>query len=399
MIRTTPFHPRTSALNQSGLWQHWSGHLVATRYGSSDKFEYFAVRNSAGVFDTSPLYKYRIAGREAERFLSGMLARDIRQCPPGHAHYTTWLDDRGFVLEDGVIQHRSADEYLLTSAEPNYAWFADRIGRLDVTLEEVSLDIGALALQGPRSRDLLARLVPTVAGLPFFGLTAGTIAGRPVTVSRTGYTGDLGYEIWVEAADALTVWDALWDAADGHGVLPYGMTALYMLRIEAGLMLLGVDFGSSRFAFNDAHRSTPLELGWRWMFKGLADDDRPFIGRRALEREIAEKTQRWSMVGLVVDWQDYDRVYSAAGLIPPKDHRPLHEDWMVYDDERRRVGYASSVMYSPVLQRHIALARVRPDLGKPGTRLFLEFTVDHHYEQVAAHVARLPLYNPERKTA
>jgi aminomethyltransferase len=399
MIRTTPFHLRTSALNQSGLWQHWSGHLVATRYGSSDKFEYFAVRNSAGIFDTSPLYKYRIAGREAERFLSGLLARDIRQCPPGHAHYTTWLDERGFVLEDGVIQHRSEDEYLLTSAEPNYAWFADRIGRLAVTVEEVSLEIGALAVQGPRSRDLLSRLVPEVAGLPFFGLTTGTIADRPVTVSRTGYTGDLGYEIWVEAGDALTVWDALWDAVDGHGVLPYGMTALYMLRIEAGLLLLGVDFDSSRFAFNDAHRSTPLELGWRWMFKGLADDDRPFIGRRALEREIAEKAHRWSMVGLVVDWQDYDRVYSAAGLIPPKDHRPLHEDWMVYDDDRRRVGYASSVMYSPVLQRHIALARVRPDLGKPGTRVFLEFTVDHHYEQVAAHVARLPLYNPERKTA
>jgi aminomethyltransferase len=399
MIRTTPFHPRTSALNETGLWQHWSGHLVATRYGSSDKFEYFAVRNSAGVFDTSPLYKYRIAGRDAERFLAGMLARDIRGCPPGHAHYTTWLDERGFVLEDGVIQHRSADEYLLTSAEPNYAWFADRVGRLAVTVEEVSLDIGALAVQGPRSRDVLAQLVPAAADLPFFGLTAGTVGGRPVTVSRTGYTGDLGYEIWVEAGDAVGVWDALWDVADGRGVLPYGMTALYMLRIEAGLMLLGVDFDSSRFAFNDAHRSTPLELGWRWMFKGLADDDRPFIGRRALEREIAEKSQRWSMVGLVVDWQDYDRVYSDAGLIPPKEHRPLHEDWMVYDDERRRVGYASSVMYSPVLQRHIALARVRPDLGKPGTRVFLEFTVDHHYQQVAAHVARLPLYNPERKTA
>ncbi len=399
MIRTTPFHPRTSVLNETGLWQHWSGHLVATRYQSSDKFEYFGVRNAAGIFDTSPLYKYRIAGRDAERFLAGMLARDIRQCPPGHAHYTTWLDERGFVLEDGVIQHRSRDEYLLTSAEPNYAWFADRVGRLAVTVEEVSLGIGALAVQGPRSRDLLARLVPAAGELPFFGLTSGTIGGRPVTVSRTGYTGDLGYEVWVETPDATTVWDALWDTVEGQGVLPYGMTALYMLRIEAGLMLLGVDFDSSRFAFNDAHRSTPLELGWRWMFKGLADDRRPFVGRRALEREIAEKSQRWSMVGLVVDWADYDRVYSDAGLIPPKDHRPLHEDWMVYDDQRRRVGYASSVMYSPVLQRHIALARVRPDLGKPGTRVFLEFIVDHHYEQVAAHVARLPLYNPERKSA
>jgi aminomethyltransferase len=399
MIRKTPFHERTSALNETGLWQHWSGHLAANRYQASDKFEYFAVRNAAGIFDTSPLYKYRIAGRDAERFLSGMLARDIRTCPAGQAHYTTWLDERGFVLEDGVIQHRAPDEFLLTSAEPNFAWFADRIGRLTVTVEEVSLDIGALAIQGPRSRTLLSQLVPSVTDLPFFGITTGSIAGRPVTVTRTGYTGDLGYEVWVGTPDALAVWDGLWDAVDGQGVLPYGLAALYMLRIEAGLLLLAADFDSSRFAFNDAHRSTPLELGWTWMFKGLADDDRPFVGRRALELERAEKTSRWRMVGLVVDWQDYERVYTSAGLIPPKQHAPIHEDWMVYDDDRARVGYATSFMYSPILQQHIALARVRPDLAKPGTRVYLEFTVDHHYQQVAAHVARLPLYNPERKTA
>ncbi|HEX7067746.1 MAG TPA: aminomethyltransferase family protein, partial [Candidatus Limnocylindria bacterium] len=284
MIRTTPFHDRTSALNETGLWQHWSGHLVVTRYMASDKFEYLAVRNGVGVLDTSPLYKYRIAGRDAERFLSGMLARDIRTCAPGNAQYTTWLDDRGFVLEDGVVLRHAADDFLLTSAEPNFAWFADRIGRLSVTIEEMSLDIGTLAIQGPRSREVLARLVPSVTELPFFGITSATIGGRPVTVSRTGYTGDLGYEIWAASPDALDVWDALWEAAEGYGVLPYGMGALYMLRIEAGLMLLGVDFDSSRFAFNDAHRSTPLELGWRWMFKGLADDGhRPFIGRKALE--------------------------------------------------------------------------------------------------------------------
>jgi aminomethyltransferase len=398
MIRTTPFHERTSALNETGLWSHWAGHLAANRYQVSDKFEYFAVRNAAGIFDTSPLYKYRFAGRDAERFLAGILARDIRACPPRHAQYTTWLDDRGFVFEDGVIQRRGADEYLLTSAEPNFAYFADRVGRLQVTLEDVSLDIGALAVQGPRSRELLTGLVPTVADLPFFGITTGEIGGRPVTVTRTGYTGDLGYEVWAQTPDALAVWDTLWEASDGHGVLPYGLAALYMLRIEAGLLLLGKDFDSSRFAFNDAHRSTPLELGWSWMFKGLTDDDRPFIGRRALERELANKTSRWRMSGLVVDWEDYDRVYGEAGLIPPKEHAPVHEDWMVYDGDGSRVGYATSFMYSPALQRHIALARVRPDLAAVGTRVHLEFTVDHHYEKVAAHVARLPLFNPQRKT-
>ena len=399
MIRTTPFHERTSALNETHLWSHWSGHLAADRYQMSDKLEYFAVRNAAGLFDSSPLYKYRITGRDAEAFLAGVLARDIRTCTPGNAQYTCWLDDRGFVVEDGVILHPGKDEYLLTSAEPNFAWFEDRIGRLDVRIEEVSDEIGTLALQGPRSRDLLARLVPQMEKIPYFGVAKGEIGGAGVTVSRTGYSGDLGYEVWIDAPDALHVWDTLWDSMDGHGVLPFGLAALYMLRIEAGLLLLDADFDSSRFAWNDAHRSTPIELGWTWMFKDLKTDDRAFIGRTALEREIADKTSRWAMRGLIVDWRDYDRVYNEAGLIPPKDHAPVVEDWMLYDDEYQRVGYATSFMYSPMLQRHIAIARVRPDLAKTGSKVNLEFTVDHHYEQVAAHVARLPLYNPERKTA
>ena len=399
MIRTTPFHERTSALNETHLWSHWSGHLAADRYQMSDKMEYFAVRNAAGLFDSSPLYKYRITGKDAETFLAGILARDIRACAVGEAQYTCWLDDRGFVIEDGVILHTARDEYLLTSAEPNFAWFADRIGRLDVAIEEVSHDIGTLALQGPRSRDLLKKLVPQMEKIPYFGVAKGEIGGAGVTVSRTGYSGDLGYEVWIDAPDALHVWDTLWDSMEGHGVLPFGLAALYMLRIEAGLLLLDADFDSSRFAWNDAHRSSPIELGWTWMFKDLKADDRAFIGRKALEREIADKTSRWALRGLLVDWRDYDRVYDAAGLIPPKDHAPVVEDWMLYDDDYQRVGYATSFMYSPMLQRHIAIARVRPDLAKLGTKVNLEFTVDHHYEQVAAHVARLPLYNPERKTA
>ena len=226
MIRTSPFHERTSALNETGLWSHWSGHLAADRYQMSDKFEYFAVRNSAGIFDSSPLYKYRIHGPDAERFLAGVLARDIRTCPPGHAQYTTWCDDRGFVVEDGVILRHGPSEFLLTAAEPNLAYFEDLIGRDRVTIEEVSHDYGVLAVQGPRSRDLLARLVPGAATIPYFGLTSGTIAGSPVTVSRTGYSGDLGFEIWVEAPDALKVWDAMWDSVEGHGVLPFGLDAL-----------------------------------------------------------------------------------------------------------------------------------------------------------------------------
>ncbi|MBA2300337.1 MAG: aminomethyl transferase family protein [Chloroflexi bacterium] len=399
MIRTTPFHERTSALNETQLWSHWSGTLAANRYQVSDKMEYFAVRNAAGVFDSSPLYKYRITGKEAEAFLAGILARDIRACPPGQAQYTCWLDDNGFVIEDGVILHTSKNEYLLTSAEPNMAYLQDRSGRHDVTIEDVSDELGTLALQGPRSRDLLKKLVPQMEKIPYFGVAKGEIGGAGVTVSRTGYSGDLGYEVWIDTPDALHVWDTLWDSMEGHGVLPFGLAALEMLRIEAGLLLMEADFDSSRYAWNDAHRSTPIELGWSWMFKDLRADDRAFIGRKALEREMAGKTSRWAMRGLILDWQDYDRVYDRAGLVPPKDHTPVLEDWMLYDDEYKRVGYATSFMYSPMLQRHIAIARVRPDLARLGTKVNIETTVNHQYELVAAHVARLPLYNPERKTA
>jgi glycine cleavage system T protein (aminomethyltransferase) len=400
MIRTSPFHKRTSVLNETGLWEHWSGTLAANRYQMSDKFEYFAVRNAAGVFDSSPLYKYRITGPDSERFLAGVLARDIRTCAPGNAQYTAWCDDRGFVIEDGVILRPGAEEFLLTAAEPNLAWFEDLIGRGDrVTIEEVSDEIGVLAVQGPRSRDLLARLVPAVAAIPFFGLVQGTIAGAPVTISRTGYSGDLGYEVWVPAKSALKVWDAMWASFEGFGVLPFGLAALYMLRIEAGLLLLDVDFSSSRFGWTDEDRSTPLELGWGWMLRGVADDDRAFIGRRAIEREIADKTSRWRLTGLIVDWEDYDRTYDRAGLIPPKDHTPIHEEYFVYDAAGTQVGYATSLMYSPMLQRHVALTRVRPELAVPGTEVKIELDVNHHYEYVAARTARLPLYAPARKTA
>jgi aminomethyltransferase len=399
MIRTTPFHERTSALNETGLWEHWSNHLAAVRYQASDKFEYFAVRNSAGLFDSSPLYKYRITGPDAERFLAGIFIRDIRTCQPGHAQYTVWCDDRGFVVEDGVVLRLGKDEFLLTAAEPNLDYLERLVGRLDVAIEEVTADWGVLAVQGPRARDLLGTLTNDVDGLPYFGLTNTKIGKVPVMVSRTGYTGDLGYEIWVPSGDALKLWDAVWAASRGWGVIPIGMTALYMARIEAGLVLLDVDFHSSRFAWTDADRTTPTELGLGWMLRNLDADDREFIGRDAIARELRDKTSRWKLSGLIVDWRDYDRIYGAAGLIPPKDHAPIQDEYYVYDDELNQLGYATSQMYSPMLQRHIALARVPLDRSTPGSRVKLELAVSHRYEYFDAEVARLPLFNPARRTA
>jgi glycine cleavage system T protein (aminomethyltransferase) len=398
MVRTTPFHERLSALNETGLWEHWSNHLVATRYQMSEKFEYFAVRNAAGLFDTSPLYKYRIHGPDAERFLSGVLARDIRTCKVGQAQYTLWCDDRGFVVEDGVILRHAENDFVLTAAEPNLAWFQGLVGRLDVAIDDVTEDWGVLAIQGPRSRALLAGLSPDVEKLPYFGLVDTKIAGVPVHVSRTGYTGDLGYEVWVHADDAPKVFDAIWDAGRGRALIPFGMTALYMARIEAGLVLLDVDFKSSRFAWTDADRTTPTELGLGWMLRDV-DGERQFIGRDAIRREIAGKTSRWKLSGLVVDWRDYERIHDKAGLIPPKDHTPVQDEYYIYDDSLSQLGYATSQMYSPMLQRHIALARVPLALAAPGSRVKLEIAVNHRYEYFDAHVARLPLFNPERRTA
>jgi aminomethyltransferase len=399
MIRTTPFHERTSAANATGLWEHWSGYLVAQKYQLSEKFEYFAIRNSAGLFDSSPLYKYRISGRDAEAYLAGVLARDIRTCPVGHGQYTAWLDDGGHLVEDGVIFRNGERDYLLTSAEPNFSYFQDLIGRHRVALEDVSEGSAVLAVQGPKSREILTCFGPGIETLPYFGLTDVTIGDAKVIVSRTGYTGDLGYELWVRPEDALTVWDEVTKASAGRGVIPFGLTALYMARIEAGLLLLDVDFNSSRFAWTQATRSTLIELGLGWMLKGLADDDRAFIGRAAVEKELAEKSSRWRLTGLVLDWQDYDRHYDEAGLIPPKDHTPIQDEYYVYDDEINQIGYATSLMYSPILQRHIALARVPLDRSAPGSRVKLELPVNHRYEYFDAAVSRLPLFNPERRTA
>lgn len=399
MIRETPFHPRTSRANETGLWSHWSGYLAADRYQMSDKFEYFAIRNSAAVIDTSPLYKYRIVGRDAETFLAGILARDIRKCRPGRAHYTVWCDDDGWVVEDGVVFRHTGDEFLLTAARPNMAYLQDLAGHMGVEIEDVSDDYGALALQGPYAGAILEQLAPEIEGIGHFHHTSAKIGNAAVTISRTGYTGDLGYEIWVERDDAVQIWDALFEVAAPYGVIPAGQTALLIARIEAGLLLIDVDFHSSRFAWNDDQRSTPHELGLGWMLADLESDDRSFVGRKAIERELAGGASRWKTVGITVDWEDWNRVYNARGLIPPKDHTPVHGGMMIYDDKSERIGYVSSFVYSPMLQRHIGIARVRNEHAALGTEVGLELTIDHRYDVVKASVSRLPFFNPPRKTS
>ncbi|MBK5268620.1 MAG: aminomethyltransferase family protein [Acidimicrobiia bacterium] len=398
MVRYTAFHDRTRALNTTELWSHWAGYLAADRYQLSEKFEYFAIRNSVGMFDTSPLYKYRIQGGDAETFLAGLLTRNIRKCRPGNAQYTIWCDDNGFIIEDGVIIRQSETEFLLSTAEPNLAYFEDRIGRLQVTIDDISDDMAALAVQGPRSKTILTELIPEVAGLGYFQATEAKIGEAPVVISRTGFTGDLGYEIWVENDYGLAVWDAVARAGEGYGILPFGTTALLMARIEAGLALIDVDFSSSRYAWTDADRTTPMELGLGWMVRDIDDGDRQFIGRRAILREMVAGS-RWNLIGLLIDWRDWFDVYDRNGLVPPKDHLPHESESILYDATDQPVGYATSLMYSPMVQRHIAIARVQPELAVPGNQVNMEVTINHTWQQVKAQTTRMPFYNPPHKTA
>jgi len=399
VVKTTPFHPRLAELNTTQLWTHWAGYLSATQYDIAAKHEYFGVRNAVGFFDASPLYKYEITGRDAEQFLGGLLARDIRTCRPGRAQYTIWCDTDGYVLEDGVVYRHSANEFLLTAAEPNLSFFQTQIGSLEVSVDDVSDAYAMLAIQGPRSLAVLSALAPEVNEIGYFAHTQAKIAGSEVTISRTGFTGDLGYEVRLPADNALPVLDAIMDAGKAHQMRPFGDQALNILRIEAGLPLIGAEFSSSRYAFNEHERFTPDELGFGWLLKGIDDETRQFAGRRAILTERATNASRWKTVGISVNPSEYDELFYGAGLIPPKDEPPAAWETMLYDDNDERAGYATSYTYSPMMQTHIGIARVRPDLASIGSTVHVEQTVNHVYTTSPATVTKMPFFTPERKTA
>jgi aminomethyltransferase len=399
MIRKTPFHARLAELNDQHLYTHWSGYLSALRFSHAPKHEYFAVRNAVGIFDTSPLFKYRISGPEAVDFLSGVVVRDLGVLRPGRAAYTLWCDDRGFVMEDGVVFMQSDNELLMTAARPLMSWLTSHQHGRRVAVEDVTDDYAMLAVQGLRSRDVLADLVPEVTELPYFGFADSKLASVPVSVSRTGFTGDLGFELMVPAADALTVLDAVLEAGAPHLLRPFGEEALMTLRIEAGLPLTGVVWQDSRTAWTDHDRVTPKELGQGWMLKGVRDGSRRFLGSEAIRRELVDGTSRWATTGIVVDWTAWNRLHRDNGELPTFDEQALGwEQWLRTEDDTQ-IGYVTSFCYSPVLQRHIGMARVRPELAAPGTTLHMETTLHHSTHMVAVETTSMPFFNPARKTA
>lgn len=405
MPKTTPFHPRLETLNQTGIWKHWSGYLVAPRYQYSETNEYYAIRNAVSLLDTSPLFKYRISGADAQALLMRLMVRDIRQCKTGRAQYTAWCDPSGYVIQDGVLLRVSKQEFWLTTAEPSLRYFqtvAQQSALPQVSVEDITDQYGILALQGPHAHNVLKRLTDSTDQLRYFGVTTADIEGQAVTISRTGFTGDLGYELWIPATAAVNVWDALMSAGADYNLTPIGTTALKMSRVEAGLLLMGVDFHSARFARVDAQRETPTELGWGWMLGDLHEEGRDFIGREAIRAELSENSSRWTTVGFEVDWNDYERIHLEAGITPPK-HELYRESTMsIYRRGTREwdyAGYASSFFYSSLLRKPIGIAKIPLDLAEPGTEIDLEIPVIRKPANVLARTHALPFLSPARKTA
>ena len=391
----TPFHARTAPLMQGQAWRRWAGYTVASSYELSHEREYFAIRNSAALLDVSPLYKYHVSGRDAAKLLDRVVTRDVAKAKTGQVLYTTWCDHAGKVIDDGTVSRVEDNLYRVTAADPNYRWLGDNARQLDVTIDDVSSHIAALALQGPNARVILEQAAQCdLASLKYFRLTHCTIRGTPVTITRTGYTGDLGYEIWMESARALPIWDALMEVGMNYGITPAGMLALDMARIEAGLLLIEVDYFSSRHALIEAQKSSPLELSLDWT---VSPDKAQFNGRRAIRAEQA-KGPGWRFVGVEIDWPSLEANYVSLGLAPRLPNQAIRASVPLYKGGKQ-IGYATSSAWSPLLKRYLALAHVDTRYAKPGTPLEIEVTVEHRRQRALATVRALPFFNPERKRA
>jgi aminomethyltransferase len=395
MLRFTPFHPRTAPLVRAATWRRWSGFQVASAYEPVPDAEYAAIRNSAALIDVSPLHKYRITGKDSLRLLDRLVTRDVTRCRVGQVLYTPWCDHQGKVIDDGTVHRLDEEDFRLTSAEPNLRWLEMSAAGMDLSIEDESENVAALALQGPLARMVLEQATQmSLAGLRYFRLTGANVRGVPVVVSRTGYTGDLGYEIWVDAGHAVPLWDALMQEGAAFGIMPAGIWALDIARIEAGLVMLGVDYFSSHHAMIEDQKTTPLERGLGWTVRF---DKGPYTGRRALEAESA-RGRAWGFVGLDVDWESLERLHAERGLAPHVPTIAWRTSAPVYRSGRQ-IGYATSGCWSPLLKKYLALAHLEDAHTADGTRVRLEVTVEHHRKQARATVRTLPFFDPERKKA
>ncbi len=395
MPRTTAFYSRTSTLCESHSWQEWSGYLSANMYELEHTHEYFALRAAAGLLDVSPLYKYHIHGPDAFKLVNRVVTRNVAKCRVGQVMYTPWCDEEGKIVDDGTLARLDDNFFRLTAAIPTSHWLSDNAVGLDVTIEDVTDSLAALALQGPTSRDILNSISDVdLTGLKFFRLTKTNLKGIPVTITRTGYTGDLGYEIWADPNHAEMLWDTMIEAGTPYRMKPVGNYALDMARIEAGLLLIDVDFHSSKHVMFKIQKSTPYELGLGW----TVHLDKPyFVGQEALRAEKA-RGPAWATVGLDIDLPSLERIFQSFGMPMVLPVETWFDPVPVYSNGQQ-IGKATCGMWSPVLKKYIALARIKPRYAKPGTQVNMEVTVEAHRHQAGATVAKTPFYDPPRKRA
>jgi len=389
------FHERTLPLCESLNYRDWAGYYAVSAYETHHEHEYNAIRNAAALIDVSPLYKYMIAGRDATKLVDRLITRDATKLAVGQVIYTPWCDEDGKVIDDGTVSRLGEQRYRWTAADPSLRWFVQNAVGLDVSIEDVSETVAALAVQGPTSGALLSKVAESdVKGLKYFRVTSGSIAGVTVDISRTGYTGDLGYEIWMPWPDATRVWDALIAAGGRFDLRPAGMLALDVARIEAGLLLIEVDFFSSRKALIAAQQYSPYEMG---LGRLVQLDKATFVGQAALRAEHARGPAR-QIVGLSVNWEEVEALYERQQLPPQVPATASRVAVPVYRNGAQ-VGKATSTTWSPVLKRMIALATVEGDGAKAGSRLEMEVTVEAVRHRVGATVTPTPFFNPPRKTA
>jgi aminomethyltransferase len=391
----TPFHARTAPLVRKLQWREWAGYLAASTYADSWDIEYNAIRQAAAVIDVSPLYKYLVRGPDATRLVDRILTRDATKIATGQVVYACWCDEDGHVIDDGTVGRLDDTTYRWTAADPNLRWFRMNAAGLDVEVEEVSETLAALALQGPLSRAVLeAATGEDWSEVRYFRRRPATIAGIAIDVSRTGYTGDLGYELWIPAEHAVAAWDALMAAGEPYRIRPAGLQALDVARLEAGLILIEVDYTSARQAVIDDQRYTPDEIG---LGRLVTFDKAPFVGMRAL-REAAERGPRRQLVGLELDWDEFEAIHRAAGLVPAVPPATWRAAVPVYDaTSGAQVGKATSGTWSPTLKRNVALASVARRYAAGGTRLAVEWTVEAARRRVSARVVPLPFLDLPRK--
>ena len=392
MPRPTPFHARTAALCTSLRWKEWAGYYAVCSFDTSFEREYMAYRHSAGLLDVSPLQKLDVRGRDAARFVSYVSTRDAEKLAVGRVVYGPWCDGDGWVVDDGTITKKAPDHFRLTTADPSYAWFSRLARDFAVALEDETDETAALALQGPTARAVLCEACgEDLAGLRFFRWRRASIGGVAVEITRTGYTGDLGYELWVPAAEALRVWDVLLEVGLAHGLEPAGLDALDVARVEAGFLLQGIDYTSARRALTRAQKRTPWELGLGW---GVELEREGFLGEAALRASAGRP--RWQFVGLVYDWPALEAAWERRELSVSVGSGAWRGSLAVWSD-LEQVGHATSGAWSPICKQKLALASVRPSWADLGRELAIDVTIDHQSQRTPVRVAARPFFDPERK--